>query len=362
MHARMSATIASVSTRWRSRSTRVPPAPPPPALPIQLRRDDVQASEHRHHVAQRVAADQVREQGEVNERRRAAAGPVGHVAAVADEVEAELAVGRFDRRVRSLRSARRSRGCSSPVRSAGSALRCVGYTSRLRPAGPSARRRSTLTGPAGRFSSACAHDLQALAHLLHADAGSGRSNRPPCAARPGNRSPCTRGTARPCAGRGSRRWRGRPGPVALRLVASSFVSTPTPLVRSTKMRLRFSSRSMSSSVLGNVCTNVADLLDRQRRDVVHHAADAGVAGGEARRRRASRRCRRSLLALIERVQEERERAQCRGHRADAQQVVADAGQLGQMIVRMYLQRGVSSMPSSFSTAWCHATLLAIGEM
>ena len=33
-----------------------------------------------------------------------------------------------------------------------------------------------------------------------------------------------------------------------------------------------------------------------------------------------------------------------------------------MIVRTYLQRGVSSIPSSFSTAWCQATLLAIGEM
>ena len=32
------------------------------------------------------------------------------------------------------------------------------------------------------------------------------------------------------------------------------------------------------------------------------------------------------------------------------------------IVRMYLQRGVISMPSSFSTAPCQATLLAIGEM
>ena len=33
-----------------------------------------------------------------------------------------------------------------------------------------------------------------------------------------------------------------------------------------------------------------------------------------------------------------------------------------MIERMYLQRGVSSMPSSFSTAWCQATSLASGEM
>ena len=33
-----------------------------------------------------------------------------------------------------------------------------------------------------------------------------------------------------------------------------------------------------------------------------------------------------------------------------------------MIVRRYLHRGVSSMPSSFSTAPCQATSFAIGEM
>ena len=46
--------------------------------------------------------------------------------------------------------------------------------------------------------------------------------------------------------------RGATGPVALRLIASSFVSTPTPFVRSTKILLRVSSRSMSSSVFGKV--------------------------------------------------------------------------------------------------------------
>ena len=32
------------------------------------------------------------------------------------------------------------------------------------------------------------------------------------------------------------------------------------------------------------------------------------------------------------------------------------------IVRMYLQRGVISMPSNFSTVWCQAISFAIGEM
>ena len=40
------------------------------------------------------------------------------------------------------------------------------------------------------------------------------------------------------------------GPVQLRFVASSFERMPTPFVRSTKILLRFSNLSMSSSVLG----------------------------------------------------------------------------------------------------------------
>ena len=45
------------------------------------------------------------------------------------------------------------------------------------------------------------------------------------------------------------------GPVALRLIASSRLKTPIPLVRSTKIRLRSNSRSMSSSTLGNPARN-----------------------------------------------------------------------------------------------------------
>ena len=84
---------------------------------------------------------------------------------------------------------------------------------------------------------------------------------------------------------------------------------------------------MSSSVLGNVLHERADLLDHQRRDVVHHAADARVAVGEPR---AAQRLEDVVqhFALIEGVQEERERARVEPHRAVAQQVVADPGQLG----------------------------------
>ena len=68
------------------------------SLSIQLRRDDVQAAQHRHHVADLVPYDQVREHREVDERRRPGARPVGHAAAVRHDVEAQLAVGRLDGR------------------------------------------------------------------------------------------------------------------------------------------------------------------------------------------------------------------------------------------------------------------------
>ncbi len=70
-----------------------------PRLAIQLRGDDVQTSQHGHDVAQRMPANQVREHGKVNVRRRPATGAIGDVAAIADEVETEFAVRRFDRRV-----------------------------------------------------------------------------------------------------------------------------------------------------------------------------------------------------------------------------------------------------------------------
>ena len=188
-------------------------------------------------------------QGEMDERRRPAAGAIGHA------------------------GCRRRRG-KSPTRRW--ALRWPQYTSshghleaaiahhqlevRDQPFDrrvdlplvgqrPSARRCPTFTGPAGRFSIAWATIFRLSSHLGHAHQVAGKAVARRRRSRPGNRNRRRPGTARPCAGRGSRRWPGRPGPVQLRLMASSLVSTPTPLVRSTKMRLRFSSRSMSSSVL-----------------------------------------------------------------------------------------------------------------
>src|SRR3954463_16077069 len=65
------------------------------SLPIQLRCNNVQTSQHRDDVAERVAFDQVRKNRKVDERRRATSRPVRRFAAVAREVKAQFAVGRL---------------------------------------------------------------------------------------------------------------------------------------------------------------------------------------------------------------------------------------------------------------------------
>ena len=46
-------------------------------LPVQLGRNHVQAAQHRHNVAERMPANQMRKNGEMDERRRSAAGTIG---------------------------------------------------------------------------------------------------------------------------------------------------------------------------------------------------------------------------------------------------------------------------------------------
>ena len=77
---------------------------------VELGGDDVQASQHGHDVGDQVVLDDVREDLEVDERRRPGPGPPGGLAAVGDEVVAQLAVGRLDRRVDLVDRATRSRG------------------------------------------------------------------------------------------------------------------------------------------------------------------------------------------------------------------------------------------------------------
>src|SRR5437667_2008547 len=71
-----------------------------PILAIQLSRDHVHGPEGGDHVGHHVPFQHLVQAGHGEEARRAAAHPVGAVTAVADHVEAELAVGAFDREVR----------------------------------------------------------------------------------------------------------------------------------------------------------------------------------------------------------------------------------------------------------------------
>ena len=101
-----------------------------------------------------------------------------------------------------------------------------------------------------------------------------------------------------------------------------------PLVRSMKMRLRLSSRTTSAWAFGKLLDEVADLVDPVVVHVGHQAADAGVARMEAL---AGGRLEDvvDLLALVEGVEEGGEAAEVEGRGADAEQVIADARQLGE---------------------------------
>ena len=77
---------------------------------VELGGDDVQAPQDRHDVGDQVVLDDVREDLEVDERRRPGPGPPGGLAAVGDQVVAQLAVGAFDRRVDLVLGATRTRG------------------------------------------------------------------------------------------------------------------------------------------------------------------------------------------------------------------------------------------------------------
>ena len=242
-------------------------------------------------------------------RRRAAAGAVGHVAAVTDEVESEFAVGRFGRRVDLF---------------AGHLDAAVAHDQlevRDRPfdrlldlllvGKHRSARRADIDRPGGQVLDRLCDDLQALVAFRPCGPGSGRSSHRLVMQRTGNRNPRRPGTVRPCEGPGSRRWPGRSARKRRRLIASSRLSTPTPLVRSTKMRLRLSSRSMSCERLRESRGGTSRIFSIDlRRDVVHQPADAGVAVGESGSAEGLEDV-VDLLALVEGVEEERERARCR---------------------------------------------------
>src|SRR5438105_151604 len=69
------------------------------ASPVDLSKDNILSADDRDGVGDHVAARHLVERGEVREAGSADLEPVGLVGAVADEVDAELALGRFHHRV-----------------------------------------------------------------------------------------------------------------------------------------------------------------------------------------------------------------------------------------------------------------------
>ena len=89
---------------------------------------------------------------------------------------------------------------------------------------------------------------------------------------------------------------------------------------------------------GKVAQEVADLFNHKRSHILRYAADASVAVRESR---AAERLEDVVdaFALIERVKKERERAGIEAHRANGQQVIADASQLGNDHANVLATRG-----------------------
>src|SRR5262249_41025461 len=67
--------------------------------PVTPSEYDVLRADHRHHVGQHVAFHHLLQRGEMRETGRAAFQAIGLVRAVRHQIDAELALGRFDRRV-----------------------------------------------------------------------------------------------------------------------------------------------------------------------------------------------------------------------------------------------------------------------
>src|SRR5262245_66661521 len=64
-------------------------------LPIQLRRNDVQAAQYRHDIAELVPDDQIRKHCKMDVARRPGSRPVRDAAAVTHDVEPQFALGRL---------------------------------------------------------------------------------------------------------------------------------------------------------------------------------------------------------------------------------------------------------------------------
>jgi len=271
-----------------------------------------------------VAADELREEGEVEHRRRPAAGPVGRLTAVAHDVEAELSVGRLDRgvrlRARDLEAAVGHRELEVGDRALNRRVDLLLRRPRhpLVDAHVDVARREVFQR--------LMHDLQALAHLLHAD-------EIPGVAIPGARTADLElevlvgeiglvlaevaghpaGPGHGAGGAAGDRLFLREHTHALGAVDEDPVAGQEPLHVVER--------------LGEGLEEGADLLDHQGREILRHTSDAGVG---VREPRAAERLEDVVdhLALVEAVQKEGEGAGVEAHGAVAQQVIADPGELG----------------------------------
>ena len=136
-------------------------------LTIQLRRDDVQTAQHRHHVADLMPHDQVRKHREVDVRRRPGARPIRRRRCRRRPRKSPARRWAIRWRRTPRPPAASTGGSASPARNAGSCSRCCD-TPPSDPGRPPCRSTSTLTGPGRQILDDRVDDLQAFEHLLHA--------------------------------------------------------------------------------------------------------------------------------------------------------------------------------------------------
>ena len=271
-----------------------------------------------------MAADQLREECEVQHGGRAASRAVGTLTPVAHEVEAEFTVGRLGRSVRfptgNLEAAVAHRQLEVGDRALDRGVDLL-LGRQGRPLVD-----ADVYGAGGDVFERLRHDLEALPHLGHPHEVAG-------IAVAGRRAADlevevfvgevglvlaevagdTAGAGHGAGGSAIDRFLFREHAHALRAIDEDAIAGEQPLHVFER--------------LGEGLHEGADLFDHQRREVLRDAADAGPTVGEPRAAEGLEDV-VDHLALIERVEEEGERTGVETDSAVGEQVVADPGQLG----------------------------------
>ena len=150
------------------------------------------------------------------------------------------------------------------------------------------------------------------------------------------------------------------GPVALREIELLFGEHADSLRAVNENTVPVQQTPHVREHLGKAREEVPDHPDRLGRGVVHQAAHAGVTIGESRSAEGLEDV-VDRFPRIEGVEEVGERSRVQTGGSVAQEVIADAGQFGNDHPQVLAPPGHFDS-QSFSTARCHATLLAMGEM